>query len=225
MSNRTGNPIFVAFEGGDGAGKTTQARMLTARLRREGRTTILVREPGATPLGDHLREYLKSNRRISPRAELLLFEAARAQLVEEVIKPSMEQGASVVSDRFAASSIAYQGYGREVSLERVRQINDFATQSLYPHLNILLEVPPIDGLWRARAAQAAAMRQGERKPGEDGENSARFEEEATDFHQRVMEGYHAQAAAAPGRWAVIDGTMAAELVEKAVWERVSELLR
>ena len=187
--------------------------------------TILIREPGATPLGDHLREYLKSNRRISPRAELLLFEAARAQLVEEIISPSMEQGVSVVSDRFAASSIAYQGYGREIGVRRVQQINDFATLELYPHLNILLEVPPADGLWRARAAQAAAMSKPERKSGEDGEDSARFEEEPTDFHRRVMEGYHAQVAADPGRWAVIDGTMAAELVEKAIWERVSGLLR
>jgi dTMP kinase len=193
-------------------------------LRREGRKATLVREPGATPLGDHLREYLKSNRRISPRAELLLFEAARAQLVEEVIRPSMEQGVSVVSDRFAASSIAYQGHGREIGVRWVQQINDFATQALYPHLNILLEVPPAAGLWRARAAQAAAMSKQERKPGEDGEDSRRFEEEPTDFHRRVMESYRTQAADDPGRWAVIDGTMTAELVEKAVWERVSGLL-
>ena len=95
---------------------------------------------------------------------MLLFEAARAQLVEEVIRPSMEQGVSVVSDRFAASSIAYQGHGREIGVRWVQQINDFATQALYPHLNILLEVPPAAGLWRARAAQAAAMSKQERKP-------------------------------------------------------------
>ena len=225
MSNRTGNPIFVAFEGGDGAGKTTQARMLTARLPEEGRTTILVREPGATPLGDHLREYLKSNRRISPRAELLLFEAARAQLVEEVIKPSMEQGASVVSDRFAASSIAYQGYGREVSLERVRQINDFATQSLYPHLNIPA------GSTAHRRAVAGTGRTG-RGDETGGKKARRGRGELRTLRGRgdrlPPEGHGGLSGPGRRRPGQMGGDRrhdGSRTGGKAVWERVSELLR
>ena len=212
-----GQPVFVALEGGDGAGKSTQAVMLVAKMTSMGLDTTLVREPGTTPLGNHLREYLKSKRRLSPRAELLLFGAARAQLVEEIIRPSLEKGVSVVSDRFAASSIAYQGHGRGIAPERVGEINDFATQMLYPGINILLDVPPVTGLWRARGAL-------ERKAGA-GEEDLRFEHEDREFHQRIREGYLAQATGDPERWSVIDATMSQESVRNAIWERVAAFLQ
>ena len=211
-----GKPIFVALEGGDGAGKSTQAVMLVSKMTSMGLETKLVREPGTTPLGDHLREYLKSNRRLSPRAELLLFGAARSQLVEEIIRPSLEKEVSVVSDRFAASSIAYQGHGRGIDPEKVREINDFATQMLYPRINILLDVPTTTGLWRARGTV-------ERRAGA-GERDLRFEQEDGEFHQRIREGYLAQVAGNPEGWVVIDAAMSKESVRNAIWERVAKLL-
>ena len=123
---------FIALEGGEGSGKSTQAQMLLERLTASGTTSTLVHEPGTTPLGHHLREYLKSKQRIDRDAELLLFEASRAQLMSEIIRPSIRRGVTVVADRFAASSMAYQGYGRRIGAEHVRTLNDFATRGLYP---------------------------------------------------------------------------------------------
>ena len=142
MTSRKNKTVFIALEGGEGAGKSTQAQLLVTRLQREGRHATLVHEPGTTPLGQHLREYLKSKQKIAPEAELLLFEASRAELMAEVIQPSLDHGISVIADRFAASSIAYQGYGRRIGGKKVRQFNDFATGGLYPDLNILLNLPP-----------------------------------------------------------------------------------
>ena len=153
MTSRKNKPVFIALEGGEGAGKSTQAQLLVTRLQQEGRHAILVHEPGTTPLGQHLREYLKSKQKISPEAELLLFEASRAQLMAEVIQPSLSHGISVIADRFAASSIAYQGYGRRIGGKKVRQFNDFATGGLYPDLNILLNLPPSAGLERTSGPQ------------------------------------------------------------------------
>ena len=204
------SPIFVALEGGDGAGKSTQAQLLIGRLRQEGIPALGVQEPGTTPLGEHLRAYLKSKQRIEPEAELLLFEASRAQLVSEVIIPGREQGLSIVADRFTASSIAYQGYGRLMGKARVKDLNEFASQRLQPDLNILLDLPPQVGLERARA-QAPA-------------ETARFESQPGEFHIRVREGYLARVSGDPQRWAVIDATMTVDRFEQAIWERVRRLL-
>ena len=130
---------FIALEGGEGAGKSTQARILTDRLQANGIPTIQIHEPGTTSLGLHLRAFLKGNHPINPEAEMLLFGASRAQLVDEIIQPKLEQGVTVIADRFEASGVAYQGHGRRMLLADVEMINAFATKGIHPDLNILLD--------------------------------------------------------------------------------------
>ena len=217
---------FIALEGGEGAGKSTQARILTDRLQANGIPTIQIHEPGTTSLGLHLRAFLKGNHPINPEAEMLLFGASRAQLVDEIIRPKLEQGVTIVADRFEASSIAYQGYGWRMVLANVEMINAFATKGIHPDLNILLDLDPKIGLARTKRLQLDT----ETEPEETGirrdpAGTRRFEEQPIDFHQRVRAGYLAQVRTKPERWAVIDGTMRLELVHEAIWDRVLETLK
>ena len=216
---------FIALEGGEGAGKSTQARILTERLQANGIQTIQIHEPGTTSLGLHLRAFLKGNHPISPEAEMLLFGASRAQLADEIIRPKLEQGVTVVADRFEASSIAYQGHARGLVLANVKMINAFATKGIHPDLNILLDLEPNIGLARTKGPQPNA----EAEPTETGirqdpAGTRRFEEQPIEFHQRVRTGYLAQVRTEPKRWAVIDGTMPLDLVHEAIWERVLQIL-
>ena len=206
---------FIALEGGEGAGKSTQAEALLKRLLESGVPAISVHEPGTTPLGLHLRTYLKGKQRIDAGAELLLFGASRAQLMTEVIQPNLKLGTSVIADRFAASSIAYQGHGRGIALDRVRAVNDYATGGTYPDLNILLDLPPEAGLARTK---------GETEPPEDAADNRRFEDQPMEFHRRVRQGFLVQAGAEPERWTVIDAKMTPERVHEAVWEKVWETM-
>ena len=155
---------FIALEGGEGTGKSTQAETLLKRLLEGGVPAISVHEPGTTPLGLHLRTYLKGKQRIDAGAELLLFGASRSQLMTEVIQPNLKRGIFVIADRFAASSIAYQGHGRGIAVDRVQAINDFATGGAYPDLNILLDLPPEAGLARSRGRNAAPGGRGRQPP-------------------------------------------------------------
>ena len=230
MTSRKNKTVFTALEGGEGAGKSTQAQLLVTRLHREGRHATLVHEPGTTALGQHLREYLKSKQKIAPEAELLLFEASRAQLMAEVIQPSLDHGISVIADRFAASSIAYQGYGRRIGGNKVRKFNDFATGGLYPDLNILLDLPPSAGLGRTSGPQLALGYEQQEPPRQelprqDTEETRRFEDLPEGFHQRVREGYLAQATEDPEGWTMIDGTMSLDRVHEAIWEKVLEIIK
>ncbi|MDP2953227.1 MAG: dTMP kinase [Chloroflexota bacterium] len=199
--------LFVAFEGGEGSGKSTQARSLSRRLSRRGFPVLLTHEPGGTPLGDRLRRYLKGHKELSPLAELFLFAAARAQLVEQVIRPRLVQGSIVLCDRYAASTVAYQGGGRGLDAAMVESVNRWATQGLQPHLVILLDLPVEEGLRRKGLG-----------------NGDRFEREALDFHRRVREGYLKLAAAAPTRWLVVDATLPPRKVADIIWERVQRML-
>jgi dTMP kinase len=176
---------FIVFEGGEGAGKSTQARLLAERLGAE-----LTREPGGSPLGEHLRSLLLEHRLgpLDPRAELLLVAAARAQHVAERIRPALAAGRSVVCDRFSGSTLAYQGYGRGLPLAQVEAVCRVASDGLVADLTILLDVP---------LEVAASRRAGARD---------RIEAEDPHFHRRVAAGFHALAAGDPDRWAVIDGT-------------------
>ncbi len=144
--------MFVTFEGVDGSGKSTQARLLAERLRSAGREVVLTREPGGTELGEQVRGLLLHGERIAPWAEAALFAAARAQLVDEVIRPALARGADVVSDRYLDSSLAYQGLARGLGVERVLELNLLATSGLLPDRTFLIVVPPDE----------AAARQGER---------------------------------------------------------------
>jgi len=193
--------LLVTFEGIDRSGKTTQARMLCDAL---GDAAVGVREPGGTLLGERVREVLKdSATRIGPEAEALLFAAARAELVVHVVRPALEQGRVVVSDRFLDSSLAYQGAARGLGIEEVERINRFATGGLVPDLTILLEIDPA----------AAAARAGE---------SDRFEDEGRSLQEQVGAAYDELAEADPGRWRRIDAERPAEEVHADVLAAVEQ---
>lgn len=203
--NRRG--IFITFEGGEGCGKSTQIECLASFLREKGKDVVVTREPGGTPLGERVRELLKDPKGDSPtaRSELLLFLAARAQLVEKVIIPALEQGCCVLSDRFSDSTFAYQGYGRGLPLETVRLIDAFACDALVPDLTMLLDLDPAEAALRMRAREAAT-----------GTQADRIECAGDAFHARLREGFRTLAAAEPSRFVTIDAAGAPD----NVWQRV-----
>jgi dTMP kinase len=218
--------LFVSFEGPDGGGKTTQAALLVERLRATGRDVVAIHEPGGTDLGSDVRALLvrRGWTPIDPRAEALLFSACRAQLVAEVIRPSLQRGAIVVADRFADSTLAYQGAGRGLPIEELQSLIQTATGGLRPDLTVLLDVASEVGL--ARRAGLSS--------GHDGMQSQlaffadmemppdwnRFEDEALIFHQRVRDAYLRLAEADPGRWRVVDATQPLEHIAEIVWRLV-----
>ena len=171
-------------------------------------------------MGEHLRDYLKSKQPLSPEAELLLFEAARTQLVRDVIQPNLANGITVVTDRFEASSVAYQGYGRGIALDIVERLNDFAVQGKVPDLTFLLDIDPAEGLRRVGDTQLSLPlgEEGKAPVGrQDVEEERRFEDAPIQFHRRVRDGFLAQAAANPKRWVVIDAGQTAERVHEQLW--------
>jgi dTMP kinase len=181
--------VFVTFEGPEGAGKSTQVRLLAERLRQEGYSVLTTREPGGTPLGERVRAaVLDPGPAVAPVAEFLLFSASRAQLVQDVIRPALSEGQVVICDRFADSSLAYQGYGRGLNLEFLREVTWEATGGLRPHLTVLLDVDPRVGL--ARATNHGAH--------------DRIEMTDLQFHNRVREGFLQLAAGEPERFLVVD---------------------
>ena len=198
---------FIVFEGGDGSGKGTQVRILKNRLSREGYPVISAYEPGGTALGEAARRWLKKRADLTPLAELLLFEAARAQLVENVITPALASHQVVVCDRFYASTVAYQGYGRGLDLELVQNLNQVAARGVRPDLTVLLDIPPEIGLARKRGVRKDS-----------------FEAEAIEFHQRVREGYRAQASQDADSWFVLDGMQERRVLSAQIWKRVQPLL-
>lgn len=198
---------FVVFEGGDGSGKTTQARLLARGLAREGYDVDHTHEPGGTPFGEASRRWLRSRSSLSPMAELLLFVAARAQHVEEIIAPALRAQQTVVCDRFTSSTVAYQGYGRGLDQELIGRLNELATIGLRPDLSVLLDMP---------AEIALARRKGRRLD--------TFESETAEFHRRVREGFLALASGEPDRWLVLDGTMPRKVLELRIMDRVRDLL-
>lgn len=201
--------LFITFEGGEGCGKSTQSRRLFHRLQKLAIPAQLIHEPGVTALGDKIRRLLKWSQgvNISPVAELLMFNAARAQLVDEVIKPALKKEAIVICDRYADSTTAYQGYGRGIEMGVVAAANKIGTQGLAPDLVILLDMPVEEGLARKKHEQAD-----------------RFQKESLSFHRRIREGYLKLAAAEPERWLVIDATRGKEEIADMIWRTVSRLL-
>jgi dTMP kinase len=207
--------LFITFEGTEGGGKSTQIQRLAHRLEERGRAVRQLREPGGTPIGEEIRHLVKhsaSNTAMTPEAELLLIGAARAQLVREVIRPALAAGTIVLCDRFLDSTTAYQGYGRQLDLARVRAVNDFAVETTRPDLTLVLHVP---------LSLSEARRQ--RRPMEHSRD--RMEEAGREFFLRVEEGYRQLAAAEPQRVKLLDATGTPEEVEAAVWREVSHLLR
>lgn len=197
--------LFITFEGGEGCGKSLQSRMLYKRLSRLAIPVQLTHEPGGTPLGKRVRYLVKhaQNTRISPLTELMLFNASRAQLVQDVIQPSLKRGETVICDRFADSTTAYQSYGRGLNLEIVKAVNNAATGGLKPDITFLLDVPVEVGLARKCAG-----------------NPDRFEREDIAFHLRVREGFLKLAAAEPERWLVIDASQSKAKIAAIIWQQV-----
>lgn len=201
--------LFITFEGGEGSGKSYQANRLYDRLRQLSVPVVLTCEPGGTPLGMKLEKWLKwhDDIEVTPLAELMLFNAARAQQVASIIQPNLAKGRVVISDRYADSTTVYQGYGRGLDLEMVRGINDAATQGLKPDLTILLDVPIETGPARKQA-----------------DKPDRFEQETLAFHQRVKDGFLKEAAQEPQRWLVVDAARSKKIIAETIWQKVRQLL-
>ena len=206
---------FITFEGGEGCGKSTQLGLLGEALGKEGIDVVVTREPGGTPLSEKIRSLLKDEFGDPPcdRAELLLFLAARAQLVRNVILPALDRGAWVVSDRFSDSTFAYQGYGRGLSLEAISVANEFACGGLRPDLTLLLEVRPSTAAARMRGREAATN-----------SSADRIELAGDEFHLRLRCGFEKLAELEPDRIKRIDAEGAPEEVAKRIWTYLRPLL-
>jgi dTMP kinase len=202
--------LFITLEGPDGSGKSTQVAPLADRLRALGYDVRITREPGGTFIGDQIRGVLHDlqNTAMQPRAEILLYSASRAQLVGEAIRPHLERGGVVVCDRYADSTLAYQGYGHGLDLEVLRTITRFATGGLAPDLTLLLDVQAETGLRRRKAA---------------GEWN-RLDAYDLEFHRRVRAGYLELAAAEPKRWIVVPADTGVEDLKERIWEEVAARL-
>ena len=222
--------LFISFEGCDGTGKTTQARLLETRLAEAGYRVILVKEPGSTRLGDYLRSWLKdeNNKGLTPEAELFLFAAARSALVTETLRPLLEKhGTVVIADRYIDSTTAYQGYGRRLDLDDVARVNRLATGGLTPDITVLLDGPVADTLRRVGTSQlpmAVGEREDEHARRIDGEGTRRFKEESVRFHERVRRGYEKIAAQHPERVVVFDALRPVPEIADAIFNAVESRL-
>jgi dTMP kinase len=207
---------FISFEGPEGSGKTTQASRLAARLQAAGHELLRVREPGGTPTGEAIREILqhdKAGEPICPATEVLLFAASRAQLVAHRIAPALEAGTWVISDRFADSTTAYQGFGRGFGVEDMLAINAFAIQGTRPEVTFLLDLPVEEGLRRIQRRSEAR-------------NKAldRIEQEALEFHQRVRDGYLDLARREPDRFHIVNALQSEDAIEGEIWDQLQHVL-
>lgn len=203
--------MFITLEGPEGSGKSTQSRLLDDYLRARGYSVVATREPGGTPIGDQIRDTLHdtANTAMSPTAEVLLYSASRAQLVAEVIRPALAAGRVVLCDRYADSTMAYQGYGRGLDLAMLAALTTIATGGLAPDLTLLLDIDVTRGLSRRR---------------DEGEEMNRLDLEEVAFHERVRAGYHALAAAEPWRWVIINADQPVDTVQAAIRRAVEKRL-
>ncbi|MFA4015363.1 MAG: hypothetical protein RUDDFDWM_000443 [Candidatus Fervidibacterota bacterium] len=210
-NNTKPNCLFITFEGIEGSGKSTQVRLLAERLEKNGYSFILTKEPGGTKLGEQIREMLLSQQtQMNKLCELLLFIADRAQHVEEVILPALRDGKLVICERFCDSTLAYQHYGLGLPLELINMLNDFATQSLKPHVTFLLDIEPAIGLHRLKGLKCSLDR---------------IEQRPISFHEKVREGYLEIARNEPERVIVLDASLPAEDIAAMVWKRLSHMLQ
>jgi dTMP kinase len=221
--------MFVTFEGGEGSGKSTQSLMLRQRLEDQGRRVVQLREPGGTKLGEDLRQLLLSSTSIAPKTELLLFLAARSELVQKVIKPALENGIDVICDRFIDSTAAYQGYGRGIDLALIDTLNDAAIDGCRPNLTVLLDIDPNAGLARASQGSGGDAIEGHWQQGMSFEQAGatsgrRVGGRDKAFHLRVRRGYLTLAKRAPERWLALDAAQAPDELGEAIWRRVKALL-
>lgn len=194
--------LFITLEGPDGSGKSTQARLLAEEVTSYGHDVLLTREPGGSPIGDQIRKILfnLTNTSMLPSTEFLLFSASRSQHVYEVIRPHLQKGGVVISDRYFHSSLAYQGYGHELDLEVLKRVTSFATGGLLPDLILLLDLPVEEGLNRRKS---------------EGKWN-RLDDYQLEFHQRVRKGYLSMVDEDPDRWVVINATQPVDIIQKEI---------
>ncbi len=215
MSTTSRRGLFLTFEGLDGSGKTTQMRLLARRLREAGGEVVELAEPGTTEIGKKIRSILldPSHERMSPVAEMLLYFAARAQTVDEILRPALERGATVLSDRWTDSTRAYQGYGRGLELEWIDELDRIACRGIEPGLTVLVEIGVGEGLRRARTRNA-----------DEAAAETRMDEQDRAFYERVAQGYRTLAGLYR-RIAAVDGSGSVEEVGERVWRAVEEFRR
>ena len=202
--------FLITFEGGEGCGKSTQARLLYQKLQQHNIPSLLTQEPGGTPLGNKIRSVLKVRHdfTISPLSELFLFAACRSQLIQDVIGPALDAGRVVVCDRFCDSTTVYQGFGRGLDLSLIDSVNTSATGGLKPDITILLDVLPEQGLQRKRKIQ-----------------QDRFDSEELSFHRNIREGYLNLAAKEPGHWLILQSHLPINKLSQLIWEHVRPLIK
>ena len=201
---------FITFEGGDGSGKSTQINLLAAWLDEQAKAYIVTREPGGTDVGEQLRDIILHRKGfLAPRAEALLYAADRAHHIHTVVRPALAEGKAVIQDRYFDSSVAYQGAGRVLSEEEVRDLSLWATEGLIPDLTVVLDVPA-DVLRQRRDSTRTVY--------------DRLEAEADDFHERVRDAYQRLADREPERFLMIDGQLPADEIHQQIRDRVSALL-
>lgn len=203
--------MFITFEGPEGSGKTSQIDPLAEYLRHSGQDVCKTREPGGTPIGDDIRNVLTNmkNEDMHPRTEILLFQASRAQLVEQVIRPALQENKIVLCDRYADSTLAYQGYGHQIDLAKLRSLIEFATGGLTPDMTFLLDIDVETGLRRKSS----------------GGEWNRLDAYAIDFHRRVRDGYHKLAEEDPRRWIVVDASQPYDIVQVEIRRHIMKLLQ
>jgi dTMP kinase len=204
--------MFITFEGSDGSGKSTQITLLSFYLRQEGHKVLTTREPGGTTIGEQVRNCLHDvvNKNMTPSAEVLLYSASRAQLVEEIIRPALSSNHIVLSDRYSDSTLAYQGYGRGLDLNDLTRLTRFATGGLKPDLTFLFDVDIEDGLTRRTAG---------------GVEINRMDLQTVEFYRRVRDGYRELAEANPRRWVTIDANRPVNTIQNDVRQVVKERLK
>lgn len=208
---KTKQGILISFEGSEGSGKTTQIGLLASHLEEVGRQMVVTREPGGTAIGEEIRHLLKhahSGSTMFPETELLLFAASRAQLVRELLIPSLNDGRIVLCDRFLDSTTVYQGAARRMSSDPIQNINTFAVGTLMPDLTIVIDVPAEVGMARIRHRAS--------------DLPDRMEQENIEFYERVREGYLVLARSLPDRFLVIDGMQDVQTIEKQIWNEVKK---
>ena len=206
--------VFITFEGIEGCGKSTQIERLAKRLAKVGRSIVQLREPGGTDIGEAIRETVKrppGDATISPETELLLMNASRAQLIQQVIRPALAKGSVVLCDRFYDSTLAYQGYGRGLDLAKVQNVIDLAVGDTKPNITLLLDIP----------LEVSAGRVAKRQR-ESNETSDQFDRSGDLFFQRVLDGFHALAKAEPQRFRTINANQPPASVSDEIWNAVSD---
>jgi dTMP kinase len=203
--------LFITFEGPDGSGKSTQIQLLSETLTAAGYDVLTVREPGGTPISEQIRDVVHSlrNREMSDRAECLLYNAARAQLVDQLIVPHLQRGGIVLSDRYADSTLAYQGYGRGLDLNAVRSVIAFATNNLKPDVTFYLDLEVEEGIERRRRS---------------GGEWNRLDDQALEFHRRVRAGYLQMVSEEPARWVRLDAVRSVEIIQQDIVAQVERKL-